>query len=54
MSGKRGHAGKLRKLTLKEKADRVQRAMRRHRKQKLRKKYKIPSDEPVKRTTIGK
>lgn len=54
MSGKRGQASRLRKLTLNEKAVRVQRAMKRDRERKLRKKYKIMSDEPVNRTTIGR
>lgn len=44
----------MNKLTLKEKAARAQRAMKRERERKLRKKYKIPSDEPVNRKTIGK
>lgn len=52
MSGKRGQASKLRKLTLKEKANRVQRAMKRDRERKLRKKYKIPMSEPVNRTSM--
>lgn len=54
ISGKRGHTGRMNKLTLKEKAARAQRAMKRERERKLRKKYKIPSDEPVNRKTIGK
>lgn len=49
MSGKRGQPGRLRRMTVKERAKKLARDVRRDREAKLRKKFMIPAGEPLNR-----
>jgi hypothetical protein len=49
VSGKRGQAGRMTKLTHAEREIRRQRNDRRQREKKLRRKFKIPTEEPMNR-----